>query len=134
MTRWYRAPELMLSADGNYGVAIDMWSVGCIFAELLGRTPLFAGKDFMETITMQISILGTRPEKELEYIRSDQALAFLAAMPKKPKVRMRHGSQLRPRARGARAACRGECGVPAAAALTTNTTTTTTTTPPSRAP
>lgn len=54
VTRWYRAPELMLSADGNYTVAIDMWSVGCIFAELLGRTPLFAGKDFMETITMQV--------------------------------------------------------------------------------
>ena len=44
----------MLSADGNYTTAIDMWSVGCIFAELLGRSPLFAGKDFMETITMQV--------------------------------------------------------------------------------
>ena len=53
-TRWYRAPELMLSADGNYTTAIDMWSVGCIFAELLGRSPLFAGKDFMETIKMQV--------------------------------------------------------------------------------
>ncbi len=52
VTRWYRAPELMLSADGNYTAAIDMWSVGCIFAELLGRNPLFAGKDFMETIRM----------------------------------------------------------------------------------
>lgn len=38
----------MLSADGYYTVAVDMWSIGCIFAELLGRTPLFAGKDFME--------------------------------------------------------------------------------------
>lgn len=86
VTRWYRAPELMLSADGNYTVAIDMWSVGCIFAELLGRNPLFAGKDFMETITMQINVLGSRPKDELEYIRSDQALQFLAAMPAKPKV------------------------------------------------
>jgi serine/threonine protein kinase len=86
VTRWYRAPELMLSADGNYGQAIDVWSVGCIFAELLGRNPLFAGKDFMETITMQINVLGTRPKDELSYIRSDQALQFLAAMPPRAAV------------------------------------------------
>ena len=61
VTRWYRAPELMLSADGNYTTAIDMWSVGCIFAELLGRHPLFAGKDFMETIKMQVRQHGTVP-------------------------------------------------------------------------
>ncbi len=52
VTRWYRAPELMLSADGNYTAAIDMWSVGCIFAEMIGRGPLFAGRDFMETLRM----------------------------------------------------------------------------------
>lgn len=86
VTRWYRAPELMLSADGHYSAAIDMWSVGCIFAELLGRNPLFAGKDFMETLRMQIDVLGTRPDDELTYIRSDQALAFLASLPKREQV------------------------------------------------
>ena len=35
VTRWYRAPELIL-LEKDYGQAIDMWSVGCIFAELLG--------------------------------------------------------------------------------------------------
>lgn len=54
VTRWYRAPELIL-LEKDYGPAIDMWSVGCIFAELLGmmkesaatyldRKPLFPGK------------------------------------------------------------------------------------------
>src|SRR5450830_1040097 len=54
VTRWYRAPELIL-LEKDYGPAIDMWSVGCIFAELLGmmkesaptyldRRPLFPGK------------------------------------------------------------------------------------------
>ncbi|XP_056843106.1 mitogen-activated protein kinase 2-like, partial [Raphanus sativus] len=38
VTRWYRAPELLLCCD-NYGTSIDVWSVGCIFAELLGRKP-----------------------------------------------------------------------------------------------
>jgi len=54
VTRWYRAPELIL-LEKEYGPAIDVWSVGCIFAELLGmmkesaptyldRKPLFPGK------------------------------------------------------------------------------------------
>lgn len=86
VTRWYRAPELMLSADGSYSTAVDIWSCGCILAELLGRQPLFAGKDFVEVCGMQISVLGTRPEEELRYIRSDQALQFLHGLPFKPKV------------------------------------------------
>lgn len=44
VTRWYRPPELMLCPDGLYGYAVDLWSLGCIFAELLSRHPLFPGK------------------------------------------------------------------------------------------
>jgi len=42
-TRWYRAPELILLTL-NYTAAIDMWSVGCILAEMIGRRHLFPGK------------------------------------------------------------------------------------------
>lgn len=42
VTRWYRAPEVILNAS-EYTKALDVWSIGCIFAELLGRTPLFPG-------------------------------------------------------------------------------------------
>ena len=49
-TRWYRAPEIMLSWK-EYTKAIDVWSVGCIFAELLGRKPLFPGKDYVRRAT-----------------------------------------------------------------------------------
>lgn len=42
-TRWYRAPEILLSLL-EYGTAVDMWSVGCIFAEMLGRKHLFPGE------------------------------------------------------------------------------------------
>lgn len=42
VTRWYRAPEVILNAS-EYTKALDIWSIGCIFAELLGRTPLFPG-------------------------------------------------------------------------------------------
>lgn len=41
-TRWYRAPEILLSML-EYGAALDMWSVGCIFAEMMGRKHLFPG-------------------------------------------------------------------------------------------
>lgn len=40
VTLWYRAPELLLGI-GSYSAAIDIWSVGCIFAEMLNREPLF---------------------------------------------------------------------------------------------
>ena len=42
-TRWYRAPELLFGAM-SYSVGVDVWAVGCIFAELILRTPLFAGE------------------------------------------------------------------------------------------
>ena len=43
-TRWYRAPELLLSAQ-HYTTSVDMWSVGCIFAEMLQRKPFLPGTD-----------------------------------------------------------------------------------------
>lgn len=43
-TRWYRAPELLLSYK-EYGPSVDIWSVGCLFAELLRRKPFLPGSD-----------------------------------------------------------------------------------------
>ena len=43
VTRWYRPPELLLSAKRPYSEAIDMWSIGCIVAEMILRKPLFPG-------------------------------------------------------------------------------------------
>ena len=47
VTRWYRAPEVILNAS-HYTNALDVWSIGCIFAELLGRAPLFPGDDYLD--------------------------------------------------------------------------------------
>ena len=41
-TRWYRAPELLV-VDVQYGLPVDVWAIGCIFAELLSSQPLFPG-------------------------------------------------------------------------------------------
>ncbi|KIJ65683.1 hypothetical protein HYDPIDRAFT_187390 [Hydnomerulius pinastri MD-312] len=60
-TRWYRAPEIMLAFRG-YSTAIDVWSIGCIFAELLVGRPLFKGKDYGQflEITLQMPVLNLR--------------------------------------------------------------------------
>jgi len=44
VTRWYRSPELLLGAT-NYGPAVDIWSWGCIFAEVMVRAPLFPAEN-----------------------------------------------------------------------------------------
>jgi cell division cycle 2-like protein len=57
VTLWYRAPELLLGAT-RYGPAIDMWSLGCIFAELLTREPLFQGKNEVDELTRIFDLCG----------------------------------------------------------------------------
>uniref|UniRef100_A0ACD5URS4 Uncharacterized protein n=3 Tax=Avena sativa TaxID=4498 RepID=A0ACD5URS4_AVESA len=62
VTLWYRAPELLLGAK-EYSTAIDMWSVGCIMAELLAKEPLFNGKTEFEQLDKIFRTLGTPNEK-----------------------------------------------------------------------
>lgn len=80
VTRWYRPPELMLCADGNYTAAVDMWSVGCIFAELLGRKPLFPGKNFMHQLCLIFEVIGTPDKEQLAFIKSEQAMTFMRSL------------------------------------------------------
>ncbi|KAI9080855.1 hypothetical protein K1719_037164 [Acacia pycnantha] len=61
VTLWYRAPELLLGAK-QYSTAIDMWSLGCIMAELLSKEPLFNGKTEFDQIDKIFRILGTPNE------------------------------------------------------------------------
>ncbi|KAK4391137.1 Mitogen-activated protein kinaseMMK1 [Sesamum angolense] len=51
VTRWYRAPELLLNSS-DYTAAIDVWSVGCIFMELMDRRPLFPGRDHVHQLRL----------------------------------------------------------------------------------
>ena len=48
-TRWYRAPEILLGGR-QYSTGVDMWSVGCIFAEMCTRKPLFPGDSEIDEI------------------------------------------------------------------------------------
>ncbi|KHN93898.1 Protein kinase-like domain protein [Metarhizium album ARSEF 1941] len=85
-TRWYRAPEIMLSFQ-SYTKAIDVWSVGCILAELLGGRPFFKGRDYVDQLNQILHILGTPNEETLARIGSPRAQEYvrnLPFMPKKP--------------------------------------------------
>nr|XP_061803481.1 cyclin-dependent kinase 11B-like isoform X10 [Nerophis lumbriciformis] len=62
VTLWYRSPELLLGAK-EYSTAVDMWSVGCIFGELLTQKPLFPGKSEIDQINKIFKDLGTPSEK-----------------------------------------------------------------------
>ncbi|XP_039068968.1 cyclin-dependent kinase G-2-like isoform X2 [Hibiscus syriacus] len=61
VTLWYRAPELLLGAR-QYFTAIDMWSLGCIMAELLSKEPLFNGKTEFDQLYKIFRTLGTPNE------------------------------------------------------------------------
>lgn len=74
-TRWYRAPELLFSAF-NYAQSVDMWSVGCIFAEMLARKQLFPGKNPVDQLMLIINVLGMPPDSMLESANSDQIVTF----------------------------------------------------------
>ena len=62
VTLWYRAPELLLGTK-LYSKPIDMWSVGCIFGELLSQKAMFPGKSETEQLNLIFKELGTPNEK-----------------------------------------------------------------------
>lgn len=84
-TRWYRAPEIMLSFQ-SYTKAIDIWSVGCILAELLGGKPLFKGKDYVDQLNQILHYLGTPSEETLSRIGSQRAQEYVRSLPYMPKI------------------------------------------------
>ncbi|CAJ2676229.1 unnamed protein product [Trifolium pratense] len=61
-TRWFRAPELLYGSI-NYGLEIDLWSLGCIFAELLTLKPLFPGTADIDQLSRIINVLGNLDER-----------------------------------------------------------------------
>ena len=64
-TRWYRAPELALSA-GQYSTAVDLWSCGCILAEFYTRQSLFQCSHKQDPLVAICRILGSPDETDLE--------------------------------------------------------------------
>ena len=63
-TRWYRAPEILLGST-RYGKAVDMWSLGCIFGEMLSGKPVFPGTSTLNQLEKICEITGKPTEAQI---------------------------------------------------------------------
>ncbi|KAL4015055.1 mitogen-activated protein kinase-like protein MMK2 [Cucumis melo var. makuwa] len=84
VTRWYRAPELLLNCS-EYTGAIDIWSVGCILGEIMHRQPLFPGKDYVHQLKLITELIGSPDESSLGFLRSDNPKRYFRHLPHFPK-------------------------------------------------
>jgi len=83
VTRWYRAPEIMLSCP-TYDSKIDIWSIACIFAEMMDKKPLFPGDDYIHQLTIIIEFTGRPTERELYFVTNPRARRFVMKLDSKP--------------------------------------------------
>ncbi|XP_037928074.1 mitogen-activated protein kinase p38b [Teleopsis dalmanni] len=79
-TRWYRAPEIMLNWM-HYNQTVDIWSVGCIMAELLTGRTLFPGTDHIHQLNLIIELLGTPDDDFMQKISSESARNYIRSLP-----------------------------------------------------
>ncbi|XP_039971944.1 mitogen-activated protein kinase 14B isoform X1 [Xiphias gladius] len=83
-TRWYRAPEIMLNWM-HYNMTVDIWSVGCIMAELLTGRTLFPGTDHIDQLKLIMMLVGTPGPELLMKISSESARNYINSLPHMPK-------------------------------------------------
>ncbi|XP_021951416.1 mitogen-activated protein kinase p38b isoform X2 [Folsomia candida] len=79
-TRWYRAPEIMLNWM-HYNQTVDIWSVGCIFAECLTSRVLFPGTDHIDQLLRIMMVTGSPREELLERMCSQEARVYIRSLP-----------------------------------------------------
>ncbi|OBA23282.1 mitogen-activated protein kinase HOG1 [Metschnikowia bicuspidata var. bicuspidata NRRL YB-4993] len=84
-TRYYRAPEIMLTWQ-KYDTEVDMWSVGCILAEMIEGKPLFPGKDHVHQFSIITELLGSPPPDVIETICSENTLRFVQLLPQRDPI------------------------------------------------
>ncbi|XP_029358175.1 mitogen-activated protein kinase 14B isoform X1 [Echeneis naucrates] len=83
-TRWYRAPEIMLNWM-HYNMTVDIWSVGCIMAELLTGRTLFPGTDHIDQLKLIMMLVGTPGPELLMKLSSESARNYINSLPHMPK-------------------------------------------------
>ncbi|XP_052008713.1 mitogen-activated protein kinase 12 isoform X2 [Xyrauchen texanus] len=88
VTRWYRAPEVILSWM-HYTQTVDIWSVGCIMAEMLLGKPLFKGNDHLDQLMEIMKITGTPTKEFTAKLQSEDARNYVAKLPKHRKRDLR---------------------------------------------
>lgn len=88
VTRWYRSPELCLEYQDSYK-PLDMWSIGCILAELIQkptRRPLFPGDSTLKQISLILDFVGKQEESDIKGVKN--AVSYVLKVGKKEKVEL----------------------------------------------
>jgi len=80
-TRWYRAPEVMLNSR-SYSISMDMWSVGCILAEMIQNRPLFPGRHYLDQLNLILEVVGSPTLDQINWISNDRARSYVEALPR----------------------------------------------------
>lgn len=70
VTLWYRAPDVLLGSR-TYSTSIDVWSCGCIFAEMISGVPLFRGRDAQDQLLHIMRIIGTPEDRTLRKMAAE---------------------------------------------------------------
>lgn len=84
-TRWYRAPEILLGSN-KYTKGVDMWSLGCILAELLLGKPAFPGTSTLNQLDRVMELIGRPSADDIEAVDCPLAMTMLESLPPtKPK-------------------------------------------------
>lgn len=76
LTKYYHAPEVILLSP-RYGEEVDIWSAGCIFAEMLQGRPLLAGRDNVDQFVAITKLLGTPTQDILARMASDSVSSHI---------------------------------------------------------
>ncbi|CAF1463316.1 unnamed protein product, partial [Rotaria sordida] len=83
-TRWWRAPEIFLNWE-RYDEKLDIWSVGCMMAELIVRRPIFRGQNHIDQLHKIMDITGTPDTKTIDEICAGEARSYISRMKPIPK-------------------------------------------------
>ncbi|XP_043943271.1 mitogen-activated protein kinase 12-like [Protopterus annectens] len=84
VTRWYRAPEVILNWM-HYTQTVDIWSVGCIMAEMITGRTLFKGNDHLDQLTEIMKVTGTPTQDFVQKLQSQEAKNYIKSLPKVQK-------------------------------------------------
>ena len=81
ISRWSDAPETMLAPYRPLDGKVDVWSIGCIFAELHGRRPLFSGSNRDKQMELIVEVLGTPSVDDMKYIPNKGVVEYINSRP-----------------------------------------------------
>ncbi len=85
VTRWYRSPEVILGCSGRGNPSLDIWSIGCILAELVLGSPIFPGKSANEVLLLIFKLMGTPEPQDREWINDLLSIHYVLSLPSRPR-------------------------------------------------